>query len=95
MKKEREYKVIVKNPPTEKQKEEMIKRVEDYLALVYSNVKQKFFKNISLELNRVVQRKDKPMRKELKYKIRRTIFLYIPSTLVFAGMFVMGFFAAY
>lgn len=39
MKKEREYKVIVKNPPTEKQKEEMIKRVEDYLALVYSNVK--------------------------------------------------------
>lgn len=35
------------------------------------------------------------MRKELKYKIRRTIFLYIPSTLVFAGMFVMGYFAAY
>ena len=39
MKKEREYKVIVKNPPTEKQKEEMLKRVEDYLSLVYSNVK--------------------------------------------------------
>ena len=32
MKKEREFKVIVKNPPTEKQKEEMIKRVEEYLA---------------------------------------------------------------
>lgn len=30
------------------------------------------------------------MRKELKYKIRRTIFLYIPSTLVFAGMFVLA-----
>lgn len=35
------------------------------------------------------------MKKELKYKIRRTIFLYIPSTLVFAGMFVMGYFAMY
>ena len=37
MRKEREFKVIVKNPPTEKQKEEMIKRVEEYLSLVYSN----------------------------------------------------------
>ncbi len=35
------------------------------------------------------------MRKELKYKIRRTIFLYIPSTMIFATMFVAGYFAAY
>lgn len=39
MKKKREFKVIVKNPPTEEQKAEMIKRVEDYLALIYSKVK--------------------------------------------------------
>ena len=36
MRKERELKVIVKNPPTEEQKAEMIKRIEDYLTLVYS-----------------------------------------------------------
>ena len=35
------------------------------------------------------------MRKELKYKIRRTIFLYIPSTLIFSLMFITGYFAAY
>lgn len=35
------------------------------------------------------------MKKQLKYKIRRTIFLYIPSTMFFAGIFIMGFFAAY
>lgn len=40
MKKERELKVIVKNPPTEEQKAEMIKRIEDYLSLVYSQVEQ-------------------------------------------------------
>lgn len=39
MKKEREFKVIVKNPPTEAQKAEMIKRVEEYLTLVYSKQK--------------------------------------------------------
>lgn len=39
MKKKREFKVIVKNPPTEQQKAEMIKRVEDYLTLIYSKVK--------------------------------------------------------
>lgn len=39
MKKEREYKVIVTNPPTEEQKKEILKRVEDYLASVYSNQK--------------------------------------------------------
>ena len=38
IKKEREYKVIVVNPPTEEQKEKIIKRVEDYLSLVYSDV---------------------------------------------------------
>lgn len=38
MRKEREFKVIVKNPPTEEQKAEMIKRVEDYLSLIYSKV---------------------------------------------------------
>ena len=37
MRKEREFKVIVKNPPTEEQKAKMIKRIEDYLSLVYSN----------------------------------------------------------
>ena len=36
MKKEREFKVIVKNPPTEEQKNQMIKRIEDYLTLIYS-----------------------------------------------------------
>lgn len=35
------------------------------------------------------------MKKQLKYIIRRTIILYIPSTMIFAGMFVIGFFAAY
>lgn len=40
MKKEREFKVIVKNPPTEEQKAQMIKRIEDYLSLVYSNQKK-------------------------------------------------------
>ena len=35
MKKEKEFKVIVKNPPTEDQKTEMIKRVEDYLTIIY------------------------------------------------------------
>ena len=34
--KEREFKVIVKNPPTEEQKKQMIKRIEDYLTLIYS-----------------------------------------------------------
>ena len=38
MRKEREFKVIVKNPPTEEQKAEVIKRVEDYLSLIYSKV---------------------------------------------------------
>ncbi len=38
MKKERKFKVIVKNPPTEQQKAEMIKRIEDYLTLVYTKV---------------------------------------------------------
>lgn len=38
MRKKREFKVIVKNPPTEEQKAEMIKRVEDYLSLIYSKV---------------------------------------------------------
>lgn len=33
----KEYKVIVTNPPTEEQKKAMIKRIEDYLSLVYSN----------------------------------------------------------
>lgn len=37
MKKERKFKVVVMNPPTEEQKAEMIKRVEEYLTLVYSN----------------------------------------------------------
>lgn len=37
MKKEREFKVIVKNPPTEEQKKQMIKRIEDYLELIYSD----------------------------------------------------------
>lgn len=36
MRKEREYKVIVKNPPTEEQKAQMLKRIEDYFALIYS-----------------------------------------------------------
>lgn len=40
MRKEREFKVIVKNPPTEEQKKQMIKRIEDYLSLVYSNTKK-------------------------------------------------------
>lgn len=35
------------------------------------------------------------MKNQFKYKVRRTIFLYIPSTLIFAGIFVMGYFAAY
>lgn len=35
------------------------------------------------------------MKTELKYKIRRTIFLYIPGTLIFALMFVAGYFVAY
>lgn len=35
-KKEREFKVIVKNPPTEEQKEIMIKRIEDYLTMIYT-----------------------------------------------------------
>ncbi len=39
MKKERKFKVIVKNPPTEEQKKQMLKRVEEYLALVYTQVK--------------------------------------------------------
>lgn len=39
MRKERELKVIVKNPPTEEQKKEMIKRIEEYLTFVYSNQK--------------------------------------------------------
>ena len=41
MKKEREFKVIVKNPPTEEQKAIMLKKIEDYLSLVYSNIKNK------------------------------------------------------
>lgn len=35
------------------------------------------------------------MRKELKYKARRLVFIYIPMVMVFAGMFVWGFFSAY
>lgn len=35
------------------------------------------------------------MKKELKYKIRRTIFLYIPSIMIFATMFIIGYFVAY
>jgi len=38
MKKKREFKVIVKNPPTEEQKAKMIKRIEDYLTIVYTKV---------------------------------------------------------
>lgn len=38
MKKEREFKVIVTNPPTEEQKAEMIKRIEDYLTMIYTKV---------------------------------------------------------
>ena len=41
------------------------------------------------------ERRSNHMRKELKYKIRRTIFLYIPSTLIFATMFIIGYFVAY
>lgn len=40
MRKEREFKVIVKNPPTEEQKKQMIKRIEDYLSLIYSNARK-------------------------------------------------------
>lgn len=32
----KEFKVIVTNPPTEKQKEEMMKRVEDYFKTINS-----------------------------------------------------------
>lgn len=39
MKKETELKVIVMNPPTEEQKKQMVKRVEEYLTLIYSNPK--------------------------------------------------------
>ena len=39
MKEKRKLKVIVKNPPTEEQKKEMIKRIEEYLTFVYSNQK--------------------------------------------------------
>ncbi len=35
------------------------------------------------------------MKKQLKYKIRRTIFIYIPATMIFAAYFIMAFFAAY
>ena len=39
------------------------------------------------------------MRKEQKYKIKRlikeTLLVYIPGTMFFAGMFVIGFFSAY
>ena len=35
------------------------------------------------------------MKKQLKYKIRRTMFLYIPMITLFAGMFIWGFFEAY
>ncbi len=38
MKKERKLKVILKNPPTEEQKAKMIKRVEDYLTMIYTKV---------------------------------------------------------
>ena len=38
MRKEREFKVIVVNPLTEQQKSEMLKRVEDYLTTVYTQV---------------------------------------------------------
>ena len=34
----KELKVIVINPSTEEQKKQMIKRVEDYLSLVYSSL---------------------------------------------------------
>lgn len=37
--KEREFKVIVKNPPTEEQKKQIIKKVEDYLTLIYTQAK--------------------------------------------------------
>ena len=33
--------------------------------------------------------------KELKYKIRRVIFIYIPCEIIFVGMFIWGFFTAY
>ncbi len=36
MKKERKFKVIVKNPPTEEQKAKMIKRIEEYLTMIYT-----------------------------------------------------------
>jgi len=35
------------------------------------------------------------MKKQLKYKIRRLIFIYIPVEVLFTGMFILGFFAAY
>ena len=75
MKKEREFKVIVKNPPTEKQKEEMIKRVEEYLALVYSSQKQK-------------NKEDKEMKKYRlnEDKLLRNIFIL--STVVTVGLIV-------
>lgn len=38
MKNDKEFKVIVKNPPTEQQKAEMIKRIEDYLTMIYTKV---------------------------------------------------------
>jgi len=36
MKKEREFKVIVKNPPNEEQKEELIKKIEEYFRNINS-----------------------------------------------------------
>lgn len=41
------------------------------------------------------ERRSNRMKKELKYKIRRTIFLYIPGILIFAIMFIIGYFVAY
>lgn len=35
------------------------------------------------------------MKKQLKYRIRRLIFMYIPMIMLFAGIFMWGFFEAY
>lgn len=42
--KKRELKVIVKNPPTKEEKEQIIKRVEDYLSLIYSNQRKEGYR---------------------------------------------------
>jgi hypothetical protein len=43
----------------------------------------------------LINKEVKQMKKQLKYKIRRLIFIYIPVELIFIGIFILGFFAAY